>query len=49
MKKGLRTLTAVISILILILATESFAQKGIGWKGSGGWGMGYSLRENVQP
>jgi hypothetical protein len=40
MKKNANILTAVISILILPFAAESFAQKGMGWKGSGGWGMG---------
>ncbi|MGE5892962.1 MAG: DNA-binding protein [bacterium] len=33
-------LIAVISILILLPCTESFAQRGMKWKGSGGWGMG---------
>ncbi|MBI3949498.1 MAG: DNA-binding protein [Acidobacteria bacterium] len=37
--KKIGTFIAVISILGLLLATESLAQKGK-WKGSGGWGMG---------
>jgi hypothetical protein len=28
-----------ISVLIFVCATESFAQRGIKWQGSGGWGM----------
>jgi hypothetical protein len=40
MKKNVSALTTVISILILLFASESFAQRGMGWKGSGGWGMG---------
>ena len=40
MKKTAGTLTALISILIILFATESFAQRGMGGKGSGGWGMG---------
>ena len=40
MKKNISILTAAISILILLFAAEAFAQKGMGWKGSGGWGMG---------
>jgi len=40
MKKNVSILTAVIFIIILLFAAESFAQRGMGWKGSGGWGMG---------
>jgi hypothetical protein len=40
MKKNVSILTSVIIILILSFAAESFAQRGMGWKGSGGWGMG---------
>jgi hypothetical protein len=40
MKINVSILTAVISFLILLFAAESFAQRGMGWKGSGGWGMG---------
>ena len=37
-----RTITfmMVISILSFLLATESFAQKGMKWQGSGNWGPG---------
>lgn len=34
------TLITVISIFSLLLATESFAQRGMKWMGSGGWGPG---------
>ena len=34
------TLIALISITCFILSGESFAQRGIRWKGSGGWGPG---------
>ena len=40
MKKNVSALTTVISILLLLFTCESFAQRGMGWKGSGGWGMG---------
>lgn len=49
MKKNVGTLTAVISILILLFATESFAQRGMGWKGSGGWSMGTSYGKMYNP
>ena len=49
MKKYVGTLTAVISILVLLYATESFAQRGMGWKGSGGWGMGTAYGKIYNP
>jgi len=36
--KKVATIVAVISILNFFITTESFAQRGISWKGSGGWG-----------
>lgn len=36
--KKIGTLISVILILCLIIATESFAQRGMNWRGSGGWG-----------
>lgn len=36
--KKLATSVVVISIFSLFITTESFAQRGINWKGSGGWG-----------
>jgi len=49
MKKNAGTLTVVISILVLLIATESFAQRGMGWKGSGGWGMGTAYNKMYNP
>jgi len=49
MKKIAGILTVVISILVLLIATESFAQKGMGWKGSGGWGMGTAYGKMYNP
>lgn len=49
MKKNASILTAVISILVLLFAAGSFAQKGMGWKGSGGWGMGTAYGKMYNP
>ena len=49
MKKHVGILTAVISILILLCTTESFAQRGMGWKGCGGWGMGTAYGRIYDP
>jgi hypothetical protein len=49
MKKNAGTLTVVISIFVLLIATESFAQRGMGWKGSGGWGMGTAYGKMYNP
>ena len=38
-----------ISILGLFLATDSFAQQGIKWRGSGGWGMGSGYGKMYNP
>lgn len=38
MKTG--TLIMVISIFSLLLVTEGYAQQGMKWPGSGGWGVG---------
>ncbi|KPJ64321.1 MAG: DNA-binding protein [Syntrophobacter sp. DG_60] len=43
------TLIAVFAIFSLILATESFAQPGMKWKGSGGWGAGGSYGRMYNP
>jgi hypothetical protein len=42
-------LIAVISILGLLLVTDSFAQRGMKWKGSGGWGMGTPYGKMYDP
>ena len=49
MKKNAGILTSAISILVLLFATESFAQRGMGWKGSGGWGMGAAYGKMYDP
>lgn len=38
--KRIGLLLALIGLLSLIFATECFAQRGIRWRGSGGWGPG---------
>jgi len=43
------TLTVVLSILVLFIATESFAQGGMRWKGGGGWGMGSAYGKMYNP
>ncbi|OPY06321.1 MAG: hypothetical protein A4E66_02242 [Syntrophus sp. PtaB.Bin001] len=40
MKKIVGGLFAVISILVFLLAADSYAQRGMMWRGSGGWGTG---------
>lgn len=38
--KKIISLISVISIISLFIATDSFAQRGMKWRGSSGWGMG---------
>jgi len=47
MKKNIGLLTAVISLLILIFVSESFAQTGMGRRG--GWGMGSAYGRMYNP
>ena len=49
MKKA-TTLMVIISILTFLFATESFAQQGMKWQGSGNWGPGtqYGRLYNAQ-
>lgn len=42
-------LVAMIVVIGLALVSESFAQKGIMWKGSGGWGMGTPYGKMYNP
>ena len=49
MKKYVGTLIVVISILVLLIATDSFAQRGMGRKGGGGWGMGTAYGKMYDP
>jgi len=47
--KTIGILLAVITIFSFLLATESFAQQGVKWKGSGGWGMGTPYSRMYDP
>jgi hypothetical protein len=47
--KKIGILIAAISILSLLLVTDSFAQRGMKWKGSGGWGMGTPYGKMYNP
>jgi hypothetical protein len=42
-------LIAAIFILSILLVTDSFAQRGMMWKGSGGWGMGTQYGKMYNP
>jgi hypothetical protein len=42
-------LIAAIFILSILLITDSFAQRGMKWKGSGGWGMGTQYGKMYNP
>jgi hypothetical protein len=48
MKKS-AILLAVVFILSLFLANETFAQRGMRYRGSGGWGMGTSYGKMYNP
>ncbi|OPX99018.1 MAG: hypothetical protein A4E58_00529 [Syntrophorhabdus sp. PtaB.Bin006] len=39
MRKHVGILVVMISFFVFIFASESLAQRGMRWKGSGGWGM----------
>jgi hypothetical protein len=49
MKKNVGILVVAISVLTLVFATGSFAQRGMKWKGSGGWGMGTQYGRMYDP
>jgi len=49
MKKNVAVLVAIISVLVFAFSTESFAQRGMKWKGSGGWGMETSYGRMYDP
>ena len=40
MQKKLVTLVVAVTVLSLFTSLDAFAQKGISWKGGGGWGPG---------
>lgn len=39
----------LVSIVSLLFASESFAQRGMIWRGSGGWGMGSNYNRMYDP
>ena len=47
--KNINIFVVLISILSLFLAPESFAQRGLKWRGSGGWGMGSNYNRMYDP
>jgi hypothetical protein len=47
--KKIGILVTAISILSLLLVTDSFAQRGMNWKGSGGWGIGAQYGRMYNP
>lgn len=47
--KKIGTLLTVVSILTLVFAAESLAQRGMKWEGSGGWGMGSEYGRMYDP
>ncbi|MEQ8253869.1 MAG: DNA-binding protein [Smithellaceae bacterium] len=40
MKRNVAVLVTMIFVMVFVFATDSFAQRGMRWHGSGGWGMG---------
>ena len=49
MKKHIGILVAVISVIVFNFATVSLAQRGMNWRGSGGWGMGSNYNRMYDP
>jgi hypothetical protein len=49
MKKNVAVLVAIFCVLVLVFATDSFAQRGMKWKGGGGWGMGTQYGRMYDP
>lgn len=47
--KRIGTLVAIIFTMSLLLAAESFAQRGMKWRGSGGWGPGTKYGRMYDP
>jgi len=47
--KKIGILVAVIAMVGFFTAVESFAQQGMRWKGSGGWGMGTPYTKIYDP
>lgn len=49
MKKNVAIFVAMIFVLVFVLAANSFAQRGMMWRGSGGWGMGSQYGKMYDP
>ena len=49
MKKNVAVFVAMFFVLIFVLAANSFAQRGMMWRGSGGWGMGSQYGKMYDP
>ena len=49
MKKYTGYITATLTIMILLLATDAFARRGMRGPGSGGWGMGTNYGRMYNP
>lgn len=47
--KKIGTLIALILVFSFIFVTQSFAQRGITWRGGGGWGMGSTYTRLYNP
>jgi len=47
--KHITILMAVVSILSFLFAPESFAQRGMKWRGSGGWAIGSNYSRMYDP
>jgi len=47
--KVLRIIVIAISVFGLFLVSDSFAQRGMKWKGSSGWGMGSQYNKMYNP
>jgi len=47
--KVIRIMVVAISIFGIFLASDSFAQRGMKWKGSSGWGMGSQYNKMYDP
>jgi len=48
MKKAIIIITVILMLMIL-LYTQSFAQRGMKWKGGGGWGIGTQYGKMYNP
>jgi len=47
--KTLGVVVLLVSIVCLLLSTDSVAQRGINWRGGGGWGMGNTYSRMFNP